>query len=315
MELNLVSIATHSQEIFYNLRWGSAGIACPKCGSTHIYNPESGQLHICADCDNRFSDTSGTIFHSTKIPLSKWLVAIYMFVTQSRGISSYNLSRLIEVSQPTAWLMLTKLRLSIKHDLPNTDIAIIDEIYLGSEWGKKPFKSKLKHIPPIPTDLDEWSKKRFIKHNIMKAASEDKLPVLGISSYNERFLTLFTNTLPITRTLVKSQINRHFKHVKHWISDDSKLYRWMDTNDSLKHSICNHTKHIYISEDGYSSNRLEGVFSHLRRMIRGIYQLFSDKYANGYLNEFAWRWSFFDESTEDKVNRLFEFIEGRVVMQ
>lgn len=106
MKLDLLHITSHSTEIFHGLRWGEI-IACPECGSIHIYKPEAGQQHICADCDNRFSDTSGTIFHSTKLPLVKWLIAIYMFCSQSKGISSYNLARLISVSQPTVWRILT----------------------------------------------------------------------------------------------------------------------------------------------------------------------------------------------------------------
>ena len=147
MGLGLLYITSHSKEIFHRLRWGEI-IACPRCGSVHIYNPDSGQLHICADCDNRFSDTSGTIFHSTKLPLVKWLMATYMFCSQSKGISSYNLARLISVSQPTAWRILTLLRLSIRHDLDPTSIAIIDEVYLGADWKRKPAKDKFK--PPQP---------------------------------------------------------------------------------------------------------------------------------------------------------------------
>lgn len=77
MRLDLLHITTHSEEIFYRLRWEEF-IHCPECGSVHIYNPEAGQLHICADCDHRFSDTSGPAFHSTKLPLAKWLIAIYV---------------------------------------------------------------------------------------------------------------------------------------------------------------------------------------------------------------------------------------------
>ena len=124
MRLDLLHITTHSEEIFYRLRWEEF-IHCPECGSIHIYNPEAGQLHICADCDHRFSDTSGTAFHSTNLPLAKWLIAIYMFCTQSKGISSYNLARMISVSQPTAWRMLTILRLNIQHKITQEILVIL----------------------------------------------------------------------------------------------------------------------------------------------------------------------------------------------
>ena len=64
---------------------------------------------------------------------------------------------------------------------------------------------------------------------------------------------------------------------------------------------------IYIKVRTVTTNRLEGVFAHLKRMIRGIYQKFKREYSQGFLNEFAWRWSFFAESTEDKFKRIFAF--------
>lgn len=308
MKLDIIQITEHSTEIFHRLRWGDAGIACPHCGSIHIYNKGAGQTHICADCQSRFTDTSGTIFHSTKLPLSKWLVAIYMFCTQSRGVSSYNLSRLIGVSQPTCWKMLMKLRLSIKHDLSITDTAIIDEVYLGADWSKKPAHAKFKHIPPPKRvwNLQGEELKRYYRSQMLSAASKDKLPVIGISAYNKRSLMLLPFSTPLTSSLVRERITNEYSHVTHWVSDQSKLYWWMD-EEGIKHSVCDHANHIYTSSTGHSSNRLEGAFAHLKRMIRGIYQMFSDKYSSGYLNEFSWRWSFFEQKIEDKMKQIFDF--------
>lgn len=305
MKLDLYHITTHSSEIFHRLRWGEC-IACPECGSVHIYNPNPDQLHICADCDHRFSDTSNTIFHSTKLPLAKWLITIYMFCTQSKGISSYNLSRLISVSQPTAWKMLTKLRLNIHHDLANTDTAIIDEVYLGSDWKKKPAKEKFKHIqPPNPVwNLKGDDLKKYYRSQMLSAASLDKIPVIGISSYNNRNLVLIPYSSSPTIEAIKSQITEHYAEITHWISDQSKLYRWMRDTD-LTHSVCDHSNRLYKSPDGYSSNRLEGVFAHLKRMYRGIYHWFSRRYSVGYLNEFSWRWSYFNEPLEERMKVFF----------
>ena len=79
----------------------------------------------------------------------------------------------------------------------------------------------------------------------------------------------------------------------------------MDDIDHIQHSVCDHSKHLYISKDGYSSNRLEGVFAHLKRMWRGIYHWFSKKYSQLYLKEFSWRWSNFDRPIEDRFEVLF----------
>ncbi len=303
MKLDLLYITQHSQEIFHRLRWGEI-IACPECGSVHIYHPNPGQLHICADCDHRFSDTSGTAFHSTKLPLVKWLVAIYMFCTQSKGISSYNLARMISVSQPTAWRMLMILRVNIQHDLTMTDQAQMDEVYLGADWKKKSYKDKIKKCPPPNPvwNLRGEDLKKYYKSQMMRAASEDKLPILGISDNNSRSLVLHIYNSAPTIEAIKSQITEQYDEIFHWITDQSKLYWWMDDLDHLRHSVCDYQHHLYRSKDGYSSNRLEGAFSHLKRMWRGIYHWFSKRYSQLYLNEFSW--SNFDLSIESRFETL-----------
>ena len=312
-KIDLLTLTEHSHEIFHRLRWGDT-VYCPECGSIHIYNPEAGKQHICADCDYRFSDTSKTIFHSSKLPLVKWLLAIYFFVSQSKGVSSYNLARMINVSQPTAWRMLTLLRSAINHDLSPTSTAIIDEVYLGADWKKKPAKAKYKKLEELgwmpkkdPTVKVQGSKyRREVRSKMWMAASLDKIPILGISDYNSRSLILRPYTNTMSTEAIKTHLTEHYEEITHWVTDQSNLYAWMD-NVGLERSICNHSKHLYCAPDGFSSNRIEGVFSHLKRMWRGIYHWFSRKYASLYLNEFSWRWSYFELSTEEKMKRIFGF--------
>ena len=139
---------------------------------------------------------------------------------------------------------------------------------------------------------------------MMRAASEDKLPILGISDNNSRSLVLHIYNSAPTIEAIKSQITEQYAEISHWITDQSKLYWWMDDLDHLKHSVCDHQHHLYRSKDGYSSNRLEGAFSHLKRMWRGIYHWFSKRYSQLYLDEFSWRWSNFDLSIESRFETL-----------
>ena len=305
-KINLITIAENATEIFYRLRWGSQ-IYCPKCGSIHIYKPEAGKLHICADCDNRFSDTSGTAFHSTKLSLAKWLMAIYIFLTQSKGVSSCNLSRLIGVSQPTAWNMLMIIRTCLKIDLNLTDVGIIDEVYLGADWGKKPSKEKYKKLPPKPDNVDDSTEQIWIKHQFYRLASEDKIPILGISDYNSRSIVLEGFPSTFTRNVVRSHINANYDGVEEWVTDQSNLYKWI-TGDGYMHHVCDHSKGIYRSEEGYSSNRIEGAFSHLKRVWKGVYHRFSKEYAQLYLNEFCYRWNGFEDDIYKRLKGLFELM-------
>jgi hypothetical protein len=50
------------------------------------------------------------MFEKTRIRLSVWFIAIYWEAQDKRGISATYISRELEVSYPTAWLILHKIR-------------------------------------------------------------------------------------------------------------------------------------------------------------------------------------------------------------
>lgn len=325
MKINLSTIAVNSKEIFHRLRWNGT-VACPKCGSVHVYNPQVGRLHICGDCSYRFSDTSNTIFHSTKLALSKWLYAIYLFLETTRGVSSYTLSRLIGVSQPTAWNMLMKIRKSINHDIKVDDSVILDEVFLGADWKRIPsFKKYQKATPPKPVwNLKGEHLRRYYKSEFYRLASADKIPVLGISSYKERKLTLLTIPTPNRKEFVREQINHLFEGVLSQphpsvhpvvITDHGKCYNciseFLDENNQqvFQHEVCRHDRNRFASPNGYSSNRIESSFAHLKRMWRGVYQFWSKKYNQYYLNEFSFRYSYGQYSLTDRLKKLFSYFD------
>jgi transposase-like protein len=53
----------------------------------------------------QFTVTTKTPLHSTKLSLWKWLEAMYLIISSSKGISSVVLARWLGVTQPTAWKM------------------------------------------------------------------------------------------------------------------------------------------------------------------------------------------------------------------
>lgn len=321
MRINLDTIAKNAPQIFHRLRFPS-GVACPDCGSVHIYNPEPNKLHICADCGFRFSDTSNTIFHSTKLPLSKWLYAIYFFAETTRGVSSYSLARLIGVSQTTAWSMLMKIRKSIQHEISLPDGAILDEVFIGADWKRIPsFKKYQRATPPNPVwNLQGDDLKRYYKSEFLRLAAQDKKPVLGISDPYRRSLVLISIPTSDRKEFIRSHLNNLYgyltntantEHKPIIITDQGKAFscieEFTDLTDEpvFQHEICRHDRNKYSSPNGYSSNRLESSFAHLKRMWRGVYQMWSDKYNQSYLNEFAWRYTYRETPLLDRLRQLF----------
>ena len=59
----------------------------------------------CNRCKHQTGFTAGTVFHGTKLPLTKWFLGIYHLSQSKGGISSVELGRRLGVRQATAWLM------------------------------------------------------------------------------------------------------------------------------------------------------------------------------------------------------------------
>jgi hypothetical protein len=57
----------------------------------------------CNRCHHQTSLLSGTIYEQTKLPLSKWFLASYLFTQHKNGLSALTLPRQLGVSHKTAW--------------------------------------------------------------------------------------------------------------------------------------------------------------------------------------------------------------------
>ena len=86
------------------------GAICPDCKSKERVTARTRPgFHHCNACNFDFTVCSGTIFERSKIPLHKWVYAMYLLVTARKGISSMQLAKEIGVTQKTAWFMLGRL--------------------------------------------------------------------------------------------------------------------------------------------------------------------------------------------------------------
>ena len=118
-------------------RWPD-GATCPVCGRQECVTPRKNGFYRCNPCKEDFTVRTGTIFERSKVPLHKWLYAMYFLVTARKGISSLQLSKEIDVTQKTAWFILQRLREACGPDLEKLNgIVEIDETYIGGKEGKR----------------------------------------------------------------------------------------------------------------------------------------------------------------------------------
>lgn len=95
-------------EALFKLRWPD-GFVCPDCGNTRHCEIKSRKVYQCNRCHHQTTLTSGTLFASTKLPLTKWFLAIYLLTQRKTSISALQLKRDIGVSYNTAWKLKHKL--------------------------------------------------------------------------------------------------------------------------------------------------------------------------------------------------------------
>ena len=116
-------------------RWPS-GFVCPRCQDDRHSCFERGHQRLwqCHRCHHQVSITAGTIFENTKLPLTKWFLAMFFMTQFKNNISALCLKRHLGVSYDTAWLLKHKLMTVMGETEANRELAVrveIDDAYLG----------------------------------------------------------------------------------------------------------------------------------------------------------------------------------------
>lgn len=122
------------------LRWEDGSPVCPKCqaaqtGERNHYWLKTQQRWKCYQCRKQFSVKVGTIFEDSPIGLDKWLTALWLLVNCKNGVSSYEVSRDLGISQKAAWFVLQRLRHVLKDTtvIPMRGPVEADESFHGGK--------------------------------------------------------------------------------------------------------------------------------------------------------------------------------------
>lgn len=58
----------------------------------------------------------GTIFQGSHIPLSKWLIAIYMMCSHRKGVTASQLQRSLGITYKSAWFLCRRIRYAMDQE-------------------------------------------------------------------------------------------------------------------------------------------------------------------------------------------------------
>lgn len=251
----------HIEEI----RWHGNPI-CPFCGTEKAYNrgDTAPGYYRCRKCRQDFTVRVGTIFHRSHIPLHKWLLAIYLVMTERKGVSSVQLAQELGITQRSAWYMLQRIREALGKNDPSgsgggflKDVVEVDEAYLGG-------KAENRHDG---------------KSNLSKAV------IVGLRERHTgrtRGFVVGNTTKPTLQGLVYENVAAD----SIVCTDDSMGY--VGLNESFIHKSVNHSAKGYV--DGMAhTNGIESFWAVLKRGFYGVFHWFTKKHTQCYVNEFSFR--------------------------
>ncbi len=240
-------------------RWPD-GVTCPRCGEKHQHYMPRYRKWYCKHCDYQYSVTAQTIFHGTKLPLTKWFVATWLLCHSPKGISAKQIERELGVCYETAWSMAHRIRKAMAKDAYMVQLSgtvEVDDAVIKADGGKAS------------------GNVTFQAKNVMGFVSRDTgaLRMIVVETLQQKD--------------IKHVVLKNLAEVKALVTDATSRYNFM--GEIAPHSYVAH--YLSYSVDGVHTNFIENAWSLFKRGLVGMFHHVSAKHLQAYLDEFAFRYS------------------------
>lgn len=141
-------------------RWPD-GFRCPECGGREhsTFLADGRRYWQCSHCREQTTRRSGTLFHASRLPLTKWFQAIYLVTQNKNNLSALSLKRHLGVCYRTAWRLKHKLLEAMAQREATRlleGVVLADDAVLGGVQAGKPGRgSENKAAFIAAVELDE----------------------------------------------------------------------------------------------------------------------------------------------------------------
>jgi len=301
-ELNLIKLASEysdndkARELLESLRWPNGAI-CPHCkndgAEKQVYKiiPKEDSstrkgLWKCGACRKQFTVTVGTIFEDSHIPISKWLMAIFILCSSKKAISSHQMHRMLGITYKTAWFMTHRIRYAMAPKNPLGQLLLkgiveVDETFVGGKGD-------------------------------MKTKHERKTPVVALV---QRDGNAYTRVVPtVTQKNLRKCLDECVDKSAVIHSDTSGAAQVtckpFKGHHTVNHSIKEYARDL---EDGSVAhvNSCESLFSLLKRGVHGAWHHVSREHLPKYADEFAFRWNHRRVTDGERTVSAIKATEGK----
>ena len=275
---------------FAERRWKGRP-ACVACGSENV---QTGAAHKtmpyrCREkgCRKRFSVKMGTVMEGSNLDYQVWAIAIYLMLTNIKGVSSMKLHRDLEITQKSAWHLAHRLRKAWETQGGSFLGPVeVDETYIG---GKRKNMSNAQRKELANTGR----------------GAVGKVAVVGAKDRDSKQISakVVRNT---DQDTLHGFVHENTEADSTVYTDEARAYLGM----ARKHESVKHSVREFVNGQAHT-NGIESFWSLLKRGYHGIYHKMSPEHLDRYIAEFVARYNIRESDTMEQMENLARRMVGK----
>lgn len=245
------------------IRWPD-GPQCPHCGCDNVQHPTAHKTmpYRCRGngCRRFFSVRVGTVMQDSKLGYQEWAIAVYLFNTSLKSVSSMELHRDLGISQKSAWHLAHRIR------------------QCWDDMAGQPFTR------PVAAYEPHFGGKAKNMHAKVRRGrgAVDKTTVVGVKdrASGRVAATVVDNTDAAT---LQGFVTDHAGVDAMVYTDEHLAYRGLRNHRTVRHSVAE-----YVNGQAHV-NGVESFWAALKRGYHGTFRHVSPEHLGRYVAEFAGR--------------------------